>query len=494
MKITPTCLALAALLGGCGAPRPEQTPADAAIEDVTSNDAGLGGDARAKGQNADATRRGDVDDAGTEPDAPSTDIPLVDIPAADVPLVDIPAADVPAARSLGGRCSHWSLCSTSTPVPACAEGLACAGEVCVPGLRVGARCVEGGAPCGVLSSCVTRDGVGTCVADGDPGGRCFYHALYSCDLGGTSDYSCGRGTVCSASGRCEPPAPLAPCASSATCGAGFECLLWEGARVCVPDRGEGSRCRPSTIGTPTLVCPFPFTCARRVAEGVEDRCVMGIADDAPCTPDDLAHPCSSRNCAFDGSGYRCATGPRALGATCSLNEHCGSTPADVCNGDNRCARWVALGETCERRADNLLCDTDVGCVARDATLPTGVCTAAVPEREPNAATSPQPLAANTAVRGELLVSAADVDCYRVSLPRAATLLAEVRQPGTLRCVEFVRVQVTNALGTLVAESAGDGLNGRCAPPLVRPLDAGDYTLCVRPESRDARYVLTVGVR
>jgi hypothetical protein len=291
-----------------------------------------------------------------------------------------------------------------------------------------------------------------------------------------------------------PPSPAAPCESSVTCGDGFECLLWEGARVCVRNNSVGSRCMASTLGTPMLVCPGPLVCAQRIAEGVENRCVEGIADDAACVPDDLAHPCRSRNCSFDGSGYRCLTGRNALGAACFLERDCDGAPGDTCNPAGRCARRVGLGETCERRADTLLCAPDDGCVARDATLSTGVCTAAAPEREPNAETSPQTLAANTVVRGEVLVSASDVDCYRVNLPRAATLLAEARVPGPAICFDAVRVRLTNGTGALVAESAGGGLNGRCAPPLARALDAGDYTVCVRPESRDAQYVLTVSVR
>lgn len=483
MKLTHTCLALAALAGGCLSPAPGNTPADATSVDAPPREAGAGDDARADVATTDRATT----------DVPATDVPA-DVPAADVPA-DVPATDVPAPRSLGGQCYYWSLCSTPMPAPPCEAGLACQGSVCVRGLPVGARCTEGGAPCEGLSSCATYNGLGTCIADGSPGGQCFFNASYVCDLGGTSDYSCFEGTVCSGRGRCEPPsAPGTPCESSATCPAGSECLLWEGARVCLGLTSVGSRCRPSTIGPPTLVCTYPLVCAQRVAEGVENRCVEGVVDGAACVPDDLALLCRSRNCAFDGSGYRCASGPGALGASCTLDEHCGRTPADVCNGEDRCARWVALGGTCERRADNLLCDLDAGCVAGDATLSTGVCTAAAPEREPNPETSPQALAANAVVRGELQVSASDVDCYRVNLPRGATLLAEARQPGTLRGLESVRLRLSDATGTLVAESFGAGRNGRTAPPLARLLDAGDYTVCVRPESGDARYVLTVSVR
>jgi hypothetical protein len=500
MKLTHACLALATILVGCIAPTPGKMPADVTSVEVSTRDAEPGDDART--DVAPTDRAEAAVDAGVAPDVPTvdapTDVTAVDVPA-DVPTVDafadVAAVDVPAPRSLGGRCYYWSLCSTPMPVPPCDTGLACEGDVCVRGLPVGARCTEGGAPCELLSSCATYNGLGTCVADGKPGGRCFYNAYRSCDLGFPSDYSCSEGTVCSGRGRCEPPSsPGTPCESSATCPAGSECLLWEGARVCIGSTAVGSRCRPSTIGTPTLTCTYPLVCAPRVAEGVENRCVEGVVDSAVCVPDDLALPCRSRNCAFDGSGYRCASGPGVLGAACTLNAHCDRTPADFCNGDDRCARWVAPGGTCERRADNLLCDLDAGCVAVDATLSTGVCTGAAPEREPNAETSPQALAANTVVRGELRVSASDVDCYRVNLPRAATLLAEARQPGTLRGIDSVRLRISDATGTLVAESFGAGRNGRTAPPLARPLNAGDYTVCVRPESRDAQYVLTVSVR
>lgn len=495
MKSKHICLALAGLTGGCLRATTVHAPADVADTDASLQDAGfaevvtleVSADVTSSNVSADVTSSDVSADVTTSDDGVDASADVVEAGFA----ADVTGADVPAPRSLGGQCFFWSLCSTPEPVPPCEAGLACESDVCVRALPVGARCTEGGQPCEVLSSCAVENGVGTCIADGSPGGRCFYHARAGCDLGAPSDYSCSAGTLCTG-GRCVPPSPGAPCESGATCPAGSECLLWEGARVCLGSTSVGSRCRPSTIGATTLVCTYPLVCAPRVAEGVENRCVVGVVDGAPCLPDDLAHPCRSRNCAFDGSGYRCVSDPGALGAACTLDAHCGGTPAVVCNGDDRCARWVGLGATCERRADNLLCDLDAGCVVVDATLSAGVCTGAMPEREPNPETSPQSLSANAVVRGELLAS--DVDCFQLNLPRGATLLAEARQPGTLRGVESVRLQLRDATGTLIGESVGAGRNGRTAPPLARSLRAGDYSVCVRPTVGDARYVLTVSAR
>lgn len=102
----------------------------------------------------------------------------------------------------GARCrARIPACAPGYPGTLCDAGLVCVDEVCVAGLPSGAPCGGGIAGrCAEESACLD-DGPGTvaptCRPRGTLGSECIFTAFRSCDLGGSTDFVCSDGLVCS---------------------------------------------------------------------------------------------------------------------------------------------------------------------------------------------------------------------------------------------------------------------------------------------------------
>ncbi len=193
------------VLIGCG-PSPAGDARDVATEvaDAVSRDVA---NARADTGPKDASTEDPRDANGTD----ALEIDVVDAAAA-VDAVDAAVGDVAADRAVaidagppGGRgapCrARIPACAPGYPGTLCDTGLVCVDDVCVAGLPSGAPCGGGAVGrCAEEAACLD-DGpdtvVPTCRPRGTFGSECIFTALRSCDLGGSTDFVCADGLICS---------------------------------------------------------------------------------------------------------------------------------------------------------------------------------------------------------------------------------------------------------------------------------------------------------